>query len=128
MLLLLLMGTVIHYSTDYCITLLRIVYAGTEHVIFLFQVMTLRVLGVGIGLFIVTAVWAVAILFCIISQRTHKHVGAVVVAIATAVTLILILIPRDSEIPKKPVLKVSARIIFSMFMFHYFLQKLWVWI
>jgi hypothetical protein len=118
------MGTVIHYSTHSHTTLLHIVYVGTERVAyFLFQVMTLRVLGVGVGLFIIIALWAVAILFCIISHRTHKHVGTAVVAIATVVTLILILIPRDSEIPKKAVLKVSTRIFFIMFWFPLFLTR-----
>jgi hypothetical protein len=84
--------------------------------------MTLRVLGVGIGLFIVIAFWAVVILFCIISHRTHKHVGTVVVAITTVVTLILILIPRDSEIPNKAVFKVSAHAL--CFGCRYFLQEL----
>lgn len=90
---------------------------------YLFQVMTVRVLGVGIGLFLIIALWAVAILVCIISHRTHKHVGTAIVTIATVVTLILVLIPRESEIPKKPVFKVNIRIFFSMFGFHYFLTE-----
>jgi hypothetical protein len=73
-----------------------------------FQVMTVRVLGVGIGLFTIIAIWAFAVLFCIISHRTHKNVGTVVVVVATVVTLILILIPRDSEVPRKAVFKAST--------------------
>lgn len=67
--------------------------------------MTVRVLGVGIGLFAVIAIWVFAVVSCIISHRTHKNFGTVVVAVAALVTLILILIPRDSDIPKKAVFK-----------------------
>jgi len=69
--------------------------------------MTVRVLGVGIGLFVVIAIWIFALVSCIISHRTHKNFGTVVVAIATLVTLILVLIPRDTEVPKKAVFKAS---------------------
>ncbi|PNF17943.1 hypothetical protein B7P43_G17982 [Cryptotermes secundus] len=65
--------------------------------------MTVRVLGVGIGLFAILAIWTVAIISCIIFHRTHKKFGTGVVAVASVVTVILILIPRDSELPKKPV-------------------------
>lgn len=67
--------------------------------------MTVRVLGVGIGLFAILAIWTVAIISCIIFHRTHKKFGTGVVAVASVVTVILILIPRDSELPKKPVFK-----------------------
>lgn len=67
--------------------------------------MTVRVQGVGIGLFAITAIWTVAILCCIIFHRTHKKVGTGVVAVASVATLILILVPRDSEVPKKAVFK-----------------------
>jgi hypothetical protein len=70
--------------------------------------MTVRVLGVGIGLFAIITIWVVAILCYIISHRTHKNVGTGAVAIASVVTLILILIPRDSEVPKKAVFKASS--------------------
>jgi hypothetical protein len=70
--------------------------------------MTARVLGVGIGLFAIIAIWAVAILCCIISHRTHKNVGTGVAAVASVATLILILVPRDSEVPKKAVFKASC--------------------
>lgn len=67
--------------------------------------MTVRVQGVGIGLFAITAICTVAILCCIIFHRTHKKVGTGVVAVASVATLILILVPRDSEVPKKAVFK-----------------------
>jgi hypothetical protein len=70
--------------------------------------MTVRVLGVGIGLFVVVAVWLFAVVSCIISHRTHKNFGTLIVAVATLVTLILVLIPRDTEVPKKAVLKAST--------------------
>jgi hypothetical protein len=70
--------------------------------------MTFRVQGVGIGLFGITAIWAVAILCCIIFHRTHKKVGTGVVAVASVGTLIIILVPRDSEVPKKAVFKAST--------------------
>jgi hypothetical protein len=88
--------------------------------------MTVRVLGVGIGLFAVTAIWIFAVVSCIISHRTHKHFGAVVVAVAWLVTLILILIPRDSEIPKKAVFKASTCNSFPfVFGFPQFSSNLW---
>jgi hypothetical protein len=72
--------------------------------------MTVRLLGVGIGLFVLIAIWIFAVVSCIISHRIHKNFGVVAVAVATLVTLILILVPRDSEIPKKAVFKASASI------------------
>jgi hypothetical protein len=76
--------------------------------------MTVRVLGVGIGLFAVIAIWVFAVVSCIISHRTHKNFGTVVVAVAALVTLILILIPRDSDIPKKAVFKASTSNFFTV--------------
>lgn len=70
--------------------------------------MTVRVLGVGIGLFVVIAIWIFAVVSCIISHRTRNNFGTVAVAVATLVTLILILIPRDTEVPKKAVFKAST--------------------
>jgi hypothetical protein len=70
--------------------------------------MTVRVLGVGIGIFAIVAIWSVAIICCIIFYRTHKKVGTGVVAVASVATLFLILIPRDSEVPKKAVFKAST--------------------
>jgi O-antigen/teichoic acid export membrane protein len=75
--------------------------------------MTVRVLGVGIGLFIVIAIWVIAVLSYIISHRTHKNVGTAIVAIASVATLILIVIPRDSEVPKKAVFKASTCVFLS---------------
>jgi hypothetical protein len=76
--------------------------------------MTVRVLGVGIGLFVVIAIWIFAVVSCIISHRTHKNFGAVVVAVATLVTLILVLVPRDTEVPKKAVFKASTPNFFTV--------------
>jgi hypothetical protein len=76
--------------------------------------MTVRVLGVGIGLFIVIAIRMLAVVSCIISHRTHKNFGTVVVAVATLVTLILVLIPRDTEVPKKAVFKASTSNFFTV--------------
>jgi hypothetical protein len=76
--------------------------------------MTVRVLGVGIGLFILIAIWIFAVVSCIISHRTHTNFGTVVVAVATLVTLILVLIPRDTEVPKKAVFKASTCILFML--------------
>jgi hypothetical protein len=85
--------------------------------------MTVRVLGVGIGLFVVIAIWIFAVVSCIISHRTHKNFGTVVVAVATLVTLILVLIPRDTEIPKKDVFKASTSNFFTVVSYHSFLLK-----
>jgi hypothetical protein len=63
---------------------------------------------VGIGSFAIITIWVVAILCYVISLRTHRIVGAGVVAIASVVTLILIFIPGDSEVPKKAVFKAST--------------------
>lgn len=76
--------------------------------------MTVRVLGVGIGLFVVIAIWILAVVSCIISHRIHKNFGTVVVAGATLVTLILVLIPRDTEVPKKAVFKASTSNFFTV--------------
>jgi hypothetical protein len=76
--------------------------------------MTVRVLGVGIGLFVVIAIWIFAVVSCVISRRTQKSFGTVVVAVATLVTLILVLIPRDTEVPKKGVLKASTSNFFTV--------------
>lgn len=67
--------------------------------------MTTHVLGVGLGLFLLIALWAVTIVLYIVSMRTEKQVGSVVILVATIVTLVLVLIPRDSEIPAPPVVK-----------------------
>ncbi|PSN41697.1 hypothetical protein C0J52_20746 [Blattella germanica] len=73
-------------------------------------VMGTTILGVGVGLFIIIAIWTIAILLCIISHRTKKNIGSVTVAIAVLITLALIFIPRESEIPKKVVYKVYDKL------------------
>ena len=70
--------------------------------------MTTTVLGVGVGLFIILSCWAVALLLCFISHRTKKNTGSAAIATAALITIILIVIPRESEIPRKVVFKVSS--------------------
>jgi len=113
-----------HKTTAWCVC----VCGRTKHITLLlcvlFQVMTVRVLGVGIGLFILIAIWIFAVVSCIISHRTHKNFGTVVVAVATLVTLILVLIPRDTEVPKKAVFKASTSNFFMLYVsYHSFLLK-----
>ncbi|XP_063226412.1 transmembrane protein 218-like [Bacillus rossius redtenbacheri] len=59
--------------------------------------MPTRVLGVGVGLFIVILLWVTAAILCCISLRTQKYIGVAAIILATIVSLILICIPRESE-------------------------------
>ena len=69
--------------------------------------MTTTILGVGVGLFIILSCWALAFVSCFISRRTKKNIGPAAVAVAALITIILTVIPRESEILRKAIIKVS---------------------
>ena len=62
--------------------------------------MTTFVLGIGIGLFVITCLWCFAAIIFLISLRINKKVGFAVIAIAGIITIILVSVPRASESPK----------------------------
>ncbi|XP_051160068.1 transmembrane protein 218 isoform X2 [Leptopilina boulardi] len=62
--------------------------------------MTTFVLGVGVGLFVITCLWFFSALIFLISLRINKKVGFAVIIIAAIITVILISVPRASESPK----------------------------
>lgn len=68
--------------------------------------MTTRVLGVGVGLFVLIAIWLTAVVLCIVARRTNKNITLILVAGASCITIILILIPRESQFPAPVTYKV----------------------
>lgn len=61
--------------------------------------MTTLVFGVGVGLFIILSLWVLAALIFVISLRVEKKVGAIAILLVSAITIILISVPRASEKP-----------------------------
>lgn len=61
--------------------------------------MTTLIFGVGIGLFLILTLWALAALIFIISLRIEKKVGAIAVLVVSICTFILITLPRAAEKP-----------------------------
>ncbi|RUS83925.1 hypothetical protein EGW08_008339 [Elysia chlorotica] len=62
--------------------------------------MAVQVMGVGIGVFILAFVWAVALIVCITFARSPTSIaslGPVSILGAIVVSLILILIPREAK-------------------------------
>lgn len=72
--------------------------------------MTTTILGVGVGLFIILSCWVVALVLCFISHRTKKNIGSAAIAVAALITIILIVIPKESEIPRKTVFKLYDKL------------------
>ena len=62
--------------------------------------MTTFVLGIGIGLFVITCLWFFAALIFLISLRINKKVGFTAIAVTGIITIILVSLPRASERPK----------------------------
>lgn len=73
----------------------------------LLQAMTVRILGIGSGLFIIISIWITTLVLCLVAQRTQKNVSSILISIATVVTLVLVLIPRESKVPPQAVYKVN---------------------
>lgn len=61
--------------------------------------MTTLILGVGVGLFIILSLWVLAALIFVISLRVERKVGAIAILLVSALTIILISVPRASEKP-----------------------------
>ncbi|EFN80085.1 Thioredoxin, mitochondrial [Harpegnathos saltator] len=61
--------------------------------------MTTLIFGVGIGLFIILSLWALAALIFLISLRIEKKVGIIAILLVSVFTIILISVPRASEKP-----------------------------
>lgn len=54
--------------------------------------------AIGLGVYILSTVWLITLLFCIISVRTGQLFGAIAFIISSLITLLLILIPRVSNL------------------------------
>jgi len=70
--------------------------------------MTTLIFGVGVGLFIILSLWVLAALIFLISLRVEKKVGAIAILLVSALTIILISVPRASEKPAPADNKVRA--------------------
>ncbi|KAM5140850.1 transmembrane protein 218 [Mantella aurantiaca] len=60
----------------------------------------MAVLGVGTGVFVISVIWVVTLLLCVLLSRTSgaaRLLGIVVFILAVVVTLILVFFPRATE-------------------------------
>lgn len=55
------------------------------------------IFGIGVGLFIILSLWVLAALIFVISLRIEKKIGAIAILLVSALTIILISVPRASE-------------------------------
>jgi hypothetical protein len=76
--------------------------------------MTSHIFGVGLGLFVIITLWISAGLIFLISLRIEKRIGAVALAIAAIVTVILISVPRAQQHPTAHENKVNLKIFNSL--------------
>ncbi|XP_076457627.1 transmembrane protein 218-like [Babylonia areolata] len=61
-----------------------------------------RVMGVGVGLFLIAFVWAICIFLCLVLTRASTNIsklGPVLILVAGLFTIILVVIPRDPQFP-----------------------------
>lgn len=72
--------------------------------------MTTLILGVGVGLFIILSLWVLAALIFVISLRVERKIGAIAILFVSALTIILISVPRASEKPAPANNKVYDRL------------------
>ena len=56
-----------------------------------------RVLGVGVGLFILILVWSVALAGLLLLSRIDVGSAIVILSLATTVTVLLLLVPREQK-------------------------------
>ena len=56
-----------------------------------------RVLGLGVGLFLIILTWSLALAAALLMARTAAGSGVTIVTIATLVTLLLLVIPRQVD-------------------------------
>lgn len=68
------------------------------------------ILGIGVGLFIILSLWVLAALIFVISLRVERKVGVIAILIVSALTIILISVPRASERPATAERKVYDRL------------------
>ncbi|XP_078046181.1 uncharacterized protein LOC144474788 [Augochlora pura] len=59
--------------------------------------MTNLVFGVGIGVFLIFTLWALALFVFIITLRIERKIGAIVILVVSICTVILIALPRATE-------------------------------
>ncbi|XP_025100776.1 transmembrane protein 218-like [Pomacea canaliculata] len=61
-----------------------------------------RVLGVGIGLFIVAFIWILCLFLCLLISRASTNIsklGPLLLIAAAVITIILVFIPREPQFP-----------------------------
>ncbi|CAB3388623.1 Hypothetical predicted protein [Cloeon dipterum] len=58
--------------------------------------MSALVFGVGVGLFVLIALWVSAFLLCIVSLRAQRNAGFVAILAAVLLTTVLLVLPIDS--------------------------------
>ncbi|KAL0106533.1 hypothetical protein PUN28_016316 [Cardiocondyla obscurior] len=61
--------------------------------------MTTLILGVGVGLFLILSLWVLAALIFVVTLRVERRFGYFAILLASAVTIVLISVPRASENP-----------------------------
>lgn len=61
------------------------------------RVMSAQIAGIGVGTFILFSIWLTALILWLISTRTEKIIGIIAFAIAITISLILYIIPKNSE-------------------------------
>lgn len=87
--------------------------------------MSARVLGVGVGLFLVILVWAIAILVCFISSRSKggaQYTGLGSCGLAFLITLVLIFVPRvPDDVHDKTPAETITKIYDELFIWRIFL-------
>ncbi|XP_054990003.1 transmembrane protein 218 [Sorex araneus] len=86
--------------------------------------MTSTVLGVGNGVFIMAMMWVSAlVLFMLLSRSTGvaRFAGYVILIGSLVVTLIMVLLPRDDELPE---VEEEAQIVDALFICRYILLAL----
>lgn len=59
--------------------------------------MSAQIAGIGVGTFILFSIWLTALILWLISTRTEKIIGIIAFAIAITISLILYVIPKNSE-------------------------------
>lgn len=61
-----------------------------------------RVLGVGVGLFLIAFVWGLCVFFCLLLTRSSTNIsklGPVLILVAGLFTGILVVIPQEPQFP-----------------------------
>ena len=86
-------------GAEWTITITQPSLAGasthTEHKVMEDEEESARVLGLGVGLFLIILTWSLALAAALLMARTAAGSGVTIVTIATLVTLLLLVIPRQ---------------------------------